>query len=49
LTKTRQGIDVYIFDTGINAEHPDFGGRAVRSENFVDYEDNDDYAGHGNT
>ncbi|KAI8886512.1 subtilisin-like protein [Backusella circina FSU 941] len=46
-TSAGQGIDVYIFDTGINAEHPDFGGRAVRSENFIDYEDNIDYAGHG--
>ena len=41
------GIHVYIFDSGINAEHPDFGGRAHREASFIDYEDDADHAGHG--
>ncbi|KAI8981103.1 peptidase S8/S53 domain-containing protein [Pilobolus umbonatus] len=41
------GIHVYIVDTGINAEHPDFDGRAIMEKNFVEYEENVDYSGHG--
>ncbi|KAG2191323.1 hypothetical protein INT46_001815 [Mucor plumbeus] len=41
------GIHVYIFDSGINVNHPDFGGRASMEASFIDYEDAMDYAGHG--
>ncbi|KAF7724385.1 subtilisin-like serine protease [Apophysomyces ossiformis] len=41
------GVHVYIFDTGINVQHPDFEGRAVMEPSFVGYEDNNDYSGHG--
>jgi hypothetical protein len=39
-------IDTYIVDTGIDIEHPQFGGRAVWSENFVD-STNTDCNNHG--
>jgi hypothetical protein len=39
-------IDTYIVDTGIDVEHPQFGGRAVWSENFVD-STNTDCNNHG--
>lgn len=42
-----EGIHVYIFDSGINENHPDFGGRAKMEISFIDYEDDTDYAGHG--
>lgn len=38
---------MYVFDSGINVDHPDFGGRASMEASFIDYEDNVDYAGHG--
>ena len=40
------GVDVYVLDTGINAAHVDFGGRAVR---FASYSGSycDDCNGHG--
>ncbi|RCH92207.1 subtilisin-like serine protease [Rhizopus stolonifer] len=41
------GVHVYIFDSGINADHPDFGGRANMEASFIDYEDDTDHAGHG--
>ncbi|KAF1796662.1 peptidase S8/S53 domain-containing protein [Mucor lusitanicus] len=41
------GVHVYVFDSGINVNHPDFGGRASMEASFIDYEDNVDYAGHG--
>ncbi|KAK4509377.1 uncharacterized protein ATC70_007728 [Mucor velutinosus] len=41
------GVHVYVFDSGINADHPDFAGRASMEASFIDYEDNVDYAGHG--
>lgn len=41
------GIHVYVFDSGINVNHPDFGGRASMEASFIDYEDAMDYAGHG--
>ncbi|KAI8375451.1 peptidase S8/S53 domain-containing protein [Blakeslea trispora] len=42
-----KGIHVYVFDSGIDANHPDFGGRAIMEANFVDKEENVDLAGHG--
>lgn len=41
------GIHVYVFDSGINVDHPDFGGRAHMEASFIDYEDDTDHAGHG--
>lgn len=41
------GIHVYILDSGIYTEHPDFAGRARMEANYIDYEDDGDYAGHG--
>jgi subtilisin family serine protease len=41
------GVHVYILDSGLNTNHPDFGGRAQMEASFIDYEDNIDYAGHG--
>ncbi|KAI0415763.1 peptidase S8/S53 domain-containing protein [Xylaria grammica] len=40
------GTCVYVIDTGINVDHPDFGGRASWAANFADDEDIDG-AGHG--
>lgn len=41
-----EGSTVFIVDTGIDIEHPDFEGRATWGENFADKE-NTDGAGHG--
>ncbi|KAI8359872.1 peptidase S8/S53 domain-containing protein [Choanephora cucurbitarum] len=40
-------IHVYVFDSGIDANHPDFGNRAIMEANFVDKEESVDLAGHG--
>ncbi|KAI8953308.1 peptidase S8/S53 domain-containing protein [Xylaria longipes] len=40
------GTCVYVIDTGIKIDHPDFGGRASWAANFADDEDIDG-AGHG--
>ncbi|KAI0448392.1 peptidase S8/S53 domain-containing protein [Xylaria acuta] len=40
------GTCVYVIDTGINIDHPDFGGRASWAANYADDEDVDG-AGHG--
>ncbi|KAG2226673.1 hypothetical protein INT45_001020 [Circinella minor] len=42
-----EGVQVYVFDTGVNAEHPDFQGRVTRAANFIEYEDDNDESGHG--
>ncbi|KAI0522122.1 peptidase S8/S53 domain-containing protein [Xylaria bambusicola] len=41
-----EGTCVYVIDTGINVDHPDFGGRASWGANFAD-DENIDGAGHG--
>ena len=46
-TILREGVQVYVFDTGVNAEHPDFQGRVTRDANFIEYEDDNDESGHG--
>jgi subtilisin family serine protease len=33
-TNTGEGVDVYIIDTGIKTDHPDFEGRAIFGMNF---------------
>lgn len=40
-------MHVYILDTGINIHHPDFEGRAAVEANYINYEEDDDYSGHG--
>ncbi|MGW5193776.1 S8 family serine peptidase [Kribbella sp. NPDC004138] len=44
---TGQGVDVAVLDTGIDAAHPDFGGRIVASQSFVPGKDVTDRNGHG--
>ncbi|KAG0033541.1 hypothetical protein BGZ81_008117 [Podila clonocystis] len=41
------GVDVYIVDSGVFAEHDDFGGRANNVANFVNHEPPTDTCGHG--
>lgn len=43
---TGQGVDVYVLDTGVDATHPDFGGRASLDVNTIDRTDTD-CDGHG--
>jgi subtilisin family serine protease len=42
-----QGITAYVVDTGVYAEHSEFGGRAQLAANFVDGSANTDENGHG--
>jgi subtilisin family serine protease len=44
---TGQGVDVAVLDTGIDAAHPDFGGRIAATHSFVPDEDVTDRNGHG--
>jgi hypothetical protein len=41
------GVDVYVLDTGVFAEHLDFEGRATYSANFIKTESDVDMGGHG--
>lgn len=41
------GIDVFVLDTGVYAEHLDFDGRATHSANMIKNEDSRDMGGHG--
>ncbi|MET0189925.1 MAG: S8 family peptidase [Pseudonocardia sediminis] len=45
-TATGAGVDVYVLDTGVDASHPDFGGRASLDTNTIDTQ-NEDCDGHG--
>ncbi|KAF9951396.1 serine protease [Mortierella alpina] len=40
-------VDVYIIDSGVYADHSDFGGRAFNLANFVSSERDTDTCGHG--
>ncbi|MCA1781599.1 MAG: S8 family serine peptidase [Dermatophilaceae bacterium] len=42
-----RGISVAVLDTGFDAGHPDFGGRAVTMQSFVAGESAQDKHGHG--
>lgn len=42
-----QGIKVAVLDTGFDASHPDFAGRTVVAQSFVEGEDTGDGHGHG--
>lgn len=46
-TYTGAGVEVYVFDTGINKEHVDFGSRATCGMNFIAGEECTDYQSHG--
>lgn len=41
------GVTAYVVDTGINAAHKDFGGRATMGANFIQGSANTDENGHG--
>lgn len=41
------GVTVYVIDTGIQIDHPEFGGRAVWGANFVSGSPDTDENGHG--
>jgi len=41
------GVNVYVVDTGVNAEHIEFGGRAVFDANFAGDGKDTDCNGHG--
>ncbi|CAO3613090.1 unnamed protein product [Cunninghamella blakesleeana] len=42
-----KGIHAYVLDSGVNVEHKDFGGRAIKEANFISNEEDDDLGGHG--
>ncbi|KAH7334858.1 subtilisin-like protease Pr1A [Rhizoctonia solani] len=42
-----EGVDIYIFDTGVYIEHEDFGGRATHAPVFVSNSQPGDKYGHG--
>ncbi|MGH9184679.1 MAG: S8 family serine peptidase, partial [Acidimicrobiales bacterium] len=46
-TSTGAGVKAYVIDTGIQFNHPDFGGRAVSGFDAIDGGPADDCNGHG--
>ncbi|KAG1025880.1 hypothetical protein G6F26_004767 [Rhizopus arrhizus] len=42
-----EGIEVYVLDTGVYADHLDFGHRVIHSINLIMHEDENDMGGHG--
>ncbi|CAE6520298.1 unnamed protein product, partial [Rhizoctonia solani] len=42
-----EGVDIYIFDTGVYIEHEEFGGRAIHAPVFVSNSEPGDKYGHG--
>ena len=45
--KAGEGVDVYVIDSGIQVDHPEFEGRAVVGKSFVEHEGDTDFNGHG--
>ncbi|KAL7746679.1 hypothetical protein RI367_007958 [Sorochytrium milnesiophthora] len=46
-TQAGQGVTVWVIDTGIDDQHPDFGGRALKGRTFCANCTNNDDNGHG--
>jgi subtilisin family serine protease len=46
-TRTGRGVRVAVLDTGFDINHPDFAGRTVTTQSFIDGEDIQDAHGHG--
>lgn len=46
-SRAGEGVDVYVFDTGVFVEHPEFEGRAKHGKNFVTEEPEEDLHSHG--
>jgi subtilisin family serine protease len=44
---TGKGVKIFLLDTGVNAGHREFGGRAECGYSAIDGEDCTDYRGHG--
>lgn len=44
---TGEGTCAYVLDTGIDVDHPEFGGRASLAANFADGSGDGDVQGHG--
>jgi subtilisin family serine protease len=44
---TGDGIRVAVLDTGLDLEHPDFAGRSISAESFIDGVPSQDGHGHG--
>ncbi|MFJ6676531.1 S8 family serine peptidase [Actinosynnema sp. NPDC091369] len=44
---TGKGVRLAVLDTGFTVAHPDFAGRAVMTQSFIDGETVDDAHGHG--
>ncbi|CAE6474402.1 unnamed protein product [Rhizoctonia solani] len=42
-----EGVDIYVFDTGVYVEHEEFGGRATHAPVFIDNSEPGDRYGHG--
>ncbi|CEL56588.1 Subtilisin-like protease 8 OS=Trichophyton verrucosum (strain HKI 0517) GN=SUB8 PE=3 SV=1 [Rhizoctonia solani AG-1 IB] len=42
-----EGVDIYVFDTGVYIEHEEFGGRATHAPVFIDNSAPGDRYGHG--
>lgn len=42
-----KGVKVAVLDTGFDLEHPDFAGRSVTAQSFIEGEDPQDGHGHG--
>lgn len=46
-TRNGAGVKAYIIDTGLDLDHPDFGGRAITGFDAIDGGAADDCQGHG--